>query len=106
MLSPRERQIVEFGKANGQNRDQIIQAIQKSRGITQEAPVQPQPEKVGFVEGVKTSFQERASSSCWVANLLSTTPAPAPAAFSTRGTTSLAAVPTPFTPKPTGVTTA
>ena len=59
MLSPRERQIVEFGKANGQNRDQIIQAIQKSRGITQEAPVQPQPEKVGFVEGVKTSFQER-----------------------------------------------
>lgn len=62
MLTPREQQIVEFGKAHGQTRDQIVQAIQTARGITTtplaETTPTPKIEKVGFIGGVKESVKE------------------------------------------------
>jgi len=57
MLTPREIQIVQFGKEHGQTKEQIIQAIQTARGI-ELAPAPVEPPKEGFISGVKESIQE------------------------------------------------
>lgn len=60
MLTPEERQIVEFGKAQGKSKEQVITALAKYRAQPkQEAPTPATPEAPGFVDGVRSDFANR-----------------------------------------------
>lgn len=66
MLTLQERKIVEFGRDNNQNKEQIIAAIQRSRGVNVGITVGIQPTQQpqrgrfgGFATGVLESFKKR-----------------------------------------------